>query len=828
MESRTKFLIVAGAAALMAGVLFAQQSDTVTNPLGNDPAAVAAGQQLYNGTCQACHGPAGQGDRGPALNTPTLAHGSDDGELFHTIRTGVPNSQMPPFPRLTDTQTWQLVSYIHSLQGITPAASASATNRTPVPGDVAAGETLFYGKAACATCHEINARGGITGPDLSNAGRLSAAALRQKIVDPNSALPPEPGAFGRGRAGGGGGGGFGRGGGAPTTLVVKTSDGKEIRGVRRNEDTFSVQMVDASGQLHLLDKQKVASVTVENKSLMPGDYSSRLSADEITNLVAYLHAQQGRDLNKASAQPMAGGVTVERLRNSKAEPHNWLMYWGDYQGTHYSSLNQITTANVKNLQGAWALPVPGTTTLETSPIVVDGVMYVTSSGDPLTVLALDARTGRQIWRYARPQKIKNPYEINPYNRGVSVLNNRLYVGTLDAALVSIDARTGLPLWETQVADSMEGHSITSPPLVVKDKVIVGITGGEFATRGFIQAFDAANGKSLWKFYTVPGPGEFGNDTWKGDSWKAGGSPTWLTGTYDPELNTVYWPVGNPAAQIDRSVRGDLDNLFSDSVVALNPDTGARKWHYQFTPNDGHDWDSVQDMILVDRVWRGQNRKLLLHADRNAHFYVLDRTNGTFLAGTPFAYQNWNKGFDEKGRPIPVPGSNSSAEGSFLVYPTLIGGTNYQSPSYSPLTGWLYLEYQEAGQQFQSAPATIERGRQYIGRAPGRGAPPARGPNDPAPNSGIKAIDPETGKMVWDFKTYQGSATNGVVATGGGVVFASGRDGNLIALDGKTGKHLWHFQTGGNNGASPISYAVNGRQYVTLAAGNTVYSFALPE
>jgi alcohol dehydrogenase (cytochrome c) len=375
---------------------------------------------------------------------------------------------------------------------------------------------------------------------------------------------------------------------------------------------------------------------------------------------------------------------------------------------------------------------------------------------------------------------------------------------------------------------MDGYSITSPPLVVKDKVIVGISGGEFATRGFIQAFDAAGGKALWRFNTIPGPGEFGNDTWKGDSWKTGGGASWLTGTYDPELNTIYWPVGNPASQIDRSVRGDLDNLFSASVVALDPDTGRRKWHYQFTPNDGHDWDSVQDMMLVDRAWRGQNRKLLLHADRNAHFYVVDRTNGSFLSGTPFAYQNWNKGFDEKGRPLPVAGSNSSAEGSFLVYPTLGGGTNFQSPSYSPLTGFFYLEYAEGGQQYVSAPAPVERGRQYIGRGGRTGGPPARGPNDPAPSAGIKAVNPEDGRTVWDFKLYQGSLTNGLMATGGEVVFGSTRDGNIVALDAKTGKHLWHFETGGNNAASPISYGIDGRQYIALAAGNTVFSFALPE
>src|SRR6185436_14780166 len=392
----------------------------------------------------------------------------------------------------------------------------------------------------------------------------------------------------------------------------------------------------------------------------------------------------------------------------------------------------------------------------------------------------------------------------------------------DAALVALDTRTGAVLWETQVADSLLGHSITSAPLVIKDKVLVGITGGEFGARGFLDAYDSATGKQLWRWYSVPAPGEFGNDTWKGDSWKLGGSPMWLTGSYDAELDTLYWTVGNPGPQIDRSVRGDGDNLFTDSVVALDPDTGQRKWHFQFTPNDGHDWDSTEDMMLVDRVWRGRNRKLLLHADRNGHFYVLDRTDGSFLAGTPFTHQTWNTGFDQKGRPIPVPGSNSSAEGSIFVYPTPGGATNFQSPSYSPITGLFYLEYSEAGAQYVSAPQVPEKGREYLGRAPARTA------KDPPPSAGIKAIDPETGKTVWDFKLFQGSLSNGVLATAGGVVFASSRDGNIIALDARTGKVLWHYQTGGNHAAAPISYAIDGRQYVALTAGNVLYSFALPE
>jgi alcohol dehydrogenase (cytochrome c) len=819
-----KFFVFA-AVAMTAGVLFAQQatvSDTVMNPMANSPTAVAEGQRIYNGTCQTCHGPSGAGDPGrggPPLNTSGLKNGDGDADLFRTIRNGVAGTQMPPYKGLRDEQIWQLVSFIRSLQGSEAAATPARGART-AEGDIEAGEALFFGKAACSNCHEVNARGGTIGPDLSNAGRLASAALRQKIVSPNDPLPPVPGARG---------GGGGRGAPPPVTIVARTREGAEIRGVRRNEDQFSVQMVDASGRLHLLDKLRLASVTVETRSLMPNDYGNRLSPDEITNIVAYLRMQEGRDLTKTISQPIAGGVTYERLLKAKAEPHNWLMYWGDYHGTHYSALKQITPANIRRLKAAWSFPIlGGNSVLEATPLVIDGVMYTTGSGNPATVTAIDARTGRQIWRWTRQQKIVNPYEINPFARGVAILGNRIFVGTLDGMLIAVDARTGQSLWETQVADTMEGSSITSPPVVLKDMVITGMTGGEYATRGFLDAYDAATGTRRWRFYTIPAPGEFGNDTWKGESWKTGGGPTWLPGSYDSDLNLIYWAVGNPAPEFDRVSRGEMDNLFTNAVVALDADTGKMKWHYQFTPDDGHDWDSVQDMMLVDRVWRGQNRKLLMHADRNGHFYVLDRTNGKFLSGTPFVYQNWNAGFDENGRPQHVPGSNSSAEGSFLVYPTLGGATNFQAPSYSPLTGWFYLAFQEGGQQYTSAPQQITRGQQYLGRGRAAGPPPARGPNQPAPNAGIRALDPETGKAMWSYKLYQGSITNGVLATGGNVLFVSSRDGNIIGLDAKSGQYLWHYQTGGNHQASPISYAIDGKQYVALAAGNVVFSFALEE
>ncbi len=686
--------IIAAVALTQTVVTTGQQSDRTRNPLSGDADAAARGAALYARSCQSCHGPEGQGDRGPAL-TGRLAHGDTDIDLFQTIRTGVPGTQMPPFGALADEQVWQLVVYVRTLA-------------PPARGDT----------------------------------------------------PP------------------------PVPIVLKTRDGQELRGTRLNEDTFSVQLVDGAGRWHFFDKATRAAYHVE-----------------------------------------FGPVTPARLEHAHNEPANWLMYWGDYQSTHYSALNEITTNNVHRLQTAWTFPLPGASALEATPLVVDGVMFVTQPG---VVVALDARTGRQLWRFNRTRKVTNPNELNPFNRGVAIAGDAVLFGTLDAALVAVDVHTGRLRWETQVADSLVGYSLTSAPLVVRDKVLVGITGGEFGARGFLDAYDVATGQRLWRWYAVPGPGEFGNDTWKGDSWQHGGSPMWLTGAYDPALNLVYWTVGNPGPQIDRSARGDLDNLFSDSVVAIDPDTGQRRWHYQFTPNDGHDWDSCQAVVLVDRMWHGQPRKLLLHADRNGFLYVLDRTTGAFLTAMPFVYQNWNAGFDERGRPRVIRGANSTPDGSYFVYPTLGGATNFQAPSYSPITQWLYLAYREGGQVYRSAAVPFEPGRQYIGRATATSTASAARPGEPAPSAGIKALDPETGKTMWDFPIFEGSLTNGVLATAGGVLFAAVRDGNLVALGAANGQPLWHFQTGARMAASPMSYAVNGRQFVAIAAGSALYAFTLAE
>ncbi len=777
-------------------VLFAQEhtQQNEKNPLAGNSAAITAGKRLYEQACQSCHGGEARGDRAPALVGGTYKHGSLDGEIFLSIRNGVPSTQMPPFKRLKTEQVWQLVSYLRSLNG---APIAASTERAT--GNLMAGEQLFFGKANCAACHEVNARGTNVGPDLSNAARYAADTLRQKILDPSTSMNPNA----RGRRRG------------ASVAVVKTKDGNTIRGLVRSEDTYSMVLADTTGKLHLLNKKNLAEVRYEAGSLMPNDYGKQLSEPELDNLIAFLKSCDGRDLAKTSNVEIPGGLSFDRIRNSAAEPHNWLTYWGDYQGKHYSALKQINTTNVQQLQARWAVQMPGDTLLETTPLVIDGVMY--TSGMPGDVYALDARSGLQIWKYSRKQKVTNPYESNRFNRGVAVLGNRVFFGTLDAALIALDARTGQPLWEVQVADTMQGFSITSPPLAVKDKIIVGVAGGEYGVRGFLDAYDAKTGKRLWRFYSTPGPGEFGNDTWKGDTWKLGGAATWLTGSYDPELDTVYWSIGNPGPDMDAEVRKG-DNLFSCSVVALDPNTGQRKWHYQFTPNDDHDWDANQDLILVDRVWQGQPRKLLIQANRNGFLYVLDRTNGQFLQATPFVKQTWNAGFDKNGRPKFAPNSGATPEGQ-EVFPSLVGGTNWQSPSLDPASNWLYLTFAESGNRYVRAETPYEPGKGYWG---GRTLPVE------GSYAGIRGIDTTTGERKWEHKISQGSLAAGVMASAGGIVFAGTREGNLIALESATGKLLWRFQTGGTIASAPISYAVDGKQFIALAAGGVLYSFALPD
>ncbi len=766
------------------------RAEAAKNPFAGNADAIAAGAKLYSQACLACHGAGGTGDRGPALTSLAKA----DGEVFITIRSGVRGTQMPAFASFSTDQTWQLISYIRSLAGKAPAPTMTSA----ASGDAATGKAILEGKGNCLACHMINGVGKSVGPDLSAAGKMSAQQIEAKLSNPT----PAQGGGGRGR-------GFQQ---RPATVIAKTRDGHEYRGAQKGIDSLTVQFVDTDGHYHSFDKSQLASLQIEAKSLMP----QTLSAPEIANVVAYLKTLNG-------STNLGTGLTWDRIRNAAKEPQNYLTYWGTLNGQHYSSLNQINTANVKNLQAKWAVPLFGDGIVESIPLVVDGIMYTSGPvAGTAEVRALDAKTGRTLWRYTRKQPVISQYEINKVNRGVSILGNRLFFGTLDAFIIALDVRTGALLWEHKLADTMLGYNVTSPPLVVKDKIVTGITGGEFGVGGaFVAALDPATGNELWRWNTIPGPGEFGHDTWEGDSWKHGGAPTWLTGTYDAELNTIYWPIGNPGPDINGDVRKG-DDLFSCSVVALDAETGKRKWHYQFTPNDTHDWDSTEDMVLVDRMWHGQNRKLLLHADRNGVFYVLDRENGKFLGAAPFVKASWVSGWDEQGRPITTENWRANPEGT-IVYPSLGGGSNFQSPSYSPLTGWMYMAYYDGPGRYSIGPAPFEEGKQFQGRGNGGGFG-----GIPAGTQGVMAFDPESMKPMWKFELQQNSLTSGVLATAGGILFAASAEGNFIALDAKTGKPLWHFGAGAALPSSPMSYSIDGKQYVAISSNNVLYSFALPE
>ena len=783
--------------------------DAMKNPFADNPQAAAAGKQLYQQTCQGCHGGEARGDRGPAL-TGGFQHGSTDTDLFQNVRTGIPGTQMPAFNQLPTDSVWRIITYLRTLDGNIHAKEEAT------PGDAKAGEQIASGKGKCLDCHEVNGRGSVFASDLSGAGANSAEFLRNWILHPGvaPAAAPRQSTQRAGQPRGGGGGNFGES--APVGETIKTRNGQEIQGMRIADDGFTLLLREQDGAVKTFDDSELLEKHEETKPLMPTDYRTRLSARELQDLVAYLKTLTERDPKKTAQADIPGGISAERLIQSVKEPQNWTSYWGNYNGWHYTPLDQITPANLNHLAPAWSVQMPGSVVLETTPLVVDGVMY--TSGMPGQVFALDAKTGQQIWKWERRLKKENPYMTNPYNRGVAVLGNRVYVGTLDAALVALDARTGRQLWEVPVADTMLGYTITAAPLAVKDKVYVGVAGGEFGIRGFLDAYDAKTGKRLWRFYTIPGPGEPGHDTWAGDSWKTGSGPTWLTGSYDPELNLLYWTTGNPSPALNPGPRGG-DNLYTCSVLAFDPDSGQMKWHYQFTPGDTHDWDANEDVILTDQVVDGVKRKVLIQANRNGMYYVLDRTNGKFLFAEPYVNETWNKGFDEDGRPIFTDAWKSSPQGT-VVAPTLVGGANWQNPSYDPDRSSLFVVGADGSQTYRSADTPYEPGRQYSGGGGGGGGSRA------SVTSSVEAIDTLTGKVRWRYPLIRRSYAIGVMATKSGLLFSATGEGNLIALDSKTGKSLWHYMASGNIADAPMSYAVDGRQYIAIGAGNVLYAFAL--
>jgi alcohol dehydrogenase (cytochrome c) len=498
---------------------------------------------------------------------------------------------------------------------------------------------------------------------------------------------------------------------------------------------------------------------------------------------------------------------------------DWPSYNGDYSGRRYTALRQITPANVRQLRVQWVFHSTNSDSLEVTPVVVHGVMYLTSGND---AFALDARTGRVLWHHQRALTEGLIDDASAHHsRGVGVWHTRVFMETDNAHLLCLDARSGSLIWEVAYADTRKNYGATSAPLIVRDKVIVGTSGGDDGVRGFLAAFDARTGKLAWRFWTIPAPDEPGGSSWPGDAYLHGGGTTWMPGTYDPELNLLYWGTSNPAPDFVGETRPG-DDLYTDCVLALDADTGKLVWHFQFTPHDLFDYDAAETPVLLDVALDGPPQRLLVEANRNGFFYVLDRTNGKFLGATPFVEKlNWATGIDERGRPR-LTGVHPTPQGT-RICPSMDGATNWYSPSYNPSTQLFYfLALERCDTYFSSARRqTYRPGRTYystgaerIPREPGRKV--------------LLAYSVATRKLVWRYpQVGEGHSWGGTMATASGLVFFGDDAGEFEAVDAQSGRPLWHLNTGQVVHASPMSYAVDGIQYVALASGSDVFSFALP-
>lgn len=507
-------------------------------------------------------------------------------------------------------------------------------------------------------------------------------------------------------------------------------------------------------------------------------------------------------------------------REDTIEPFvDWSSYNGSATSNRHSPIDQIDRNNVDQLTTEWFFPIHDMRMVEGTPVVIAGVMYVTAANQ---VYALDAATGREIWRYSQPRTeglVGDP--AIGLNRGVAVREDLLFTVTDHAHVIALDRFTGELVWDAEMADYRDHYGAVAAPLVVDDLVIAGISAGDTGLRGFLDAYHAVTGERAWRFWTIPAPGEPGSETWGDpDVLRRGCGATWLTGSYDAELDLLYWPTGNPCPDLNGERRPG-DNLYTNSVVALTPRTGALEWYFQFTPHDTHDWDAQEPLLLIDEEFQGRPRKLLIQGNRNGFFYVLDRTNGQFLLGEPFVNQTWAAGMDDSGRPIVLPGSDPTDAGSD-VCPAIRGATNWWATSYHPGTKLFYLLAHESCMTYTKNDRDWQRGRSWLGGTVRLA--------DGSPNQKfIRAIDIQTGRTVWSYaQTGKAQTYSGVLSTDGDLVFFGEDSGAFAALDARSGTPLWHFQANQDWKASPMTYMVGGRQYVAIASGLGFWAFALPD
>jgi len=766
--------------SLLCGVAFSQNTSSPSN-------SVEAGRSRFNVRCAGCHGKDGLGgERAPAIGHSWRGVSESETALRELISKGISESGMPAF-NVPAGELEQLVLFVRSR--ILPLG------KTAMSGDSRAGEALFFGKARCSECHMVWGKGSVNGPDLTESARhLTLADIETTLRTPDSRSIT----------------GY-------QVAIIQLVKGGEIRGFVRNESGDDLQMQGFDGRLHLLRKSDITRIERQPGSYMPPWTGT---ADETGDLLAFLsHAPETKASSVAPLTELPGRVSWQEVAHPK--PGDWPTYHGQLGGNRYSELEQVTPRNVRNLAPKW-IYTPGNGAgrgLEVTPVVVGGVMYVTRVN---SVYALDARSGRQIWQYTRPP---SPGLVGDaasgINRGVAVLDDRVFFVTDNAHLLALHRLNGALLWDTEMADSKKHYGSTSAPLVVGDLVIAGVSGGDEGVRGQLNAFRASTGEHAWRFWSIPAPGDPEAATWLGRALEHGCGATWLTGTYDSETDTLIWPIGNPCPDFNGDERKG-DNLYTDSVVALDPKSGRLKWHYQFTPHDLHDWDATETPMLVDLDYQGATRKVLLQGNRNGFFYVLDRINGKFLAASPFVKKlTWAKAIGADGRPILGEGWKPTVEGTEIC-PSMDGASNWMSTAYHPGTGLFYLLALEKCNIFSKNSEWWKQGESFYGGA-------ARPVASEQPRKYLRAMDPQTGKIVWEYdQVGAGEAWGGLIATAGGLIFFGNDDGSFSALDARSGQPLWHFPLGARWHSSPMTYTVDGKQYIAVAVNSSIVAFGLTE
>ena len=767
-------------------------------------AAQETGKRQYVERCAGCHGEDGSGGgHGPSIvNVPRPKATSVDA-VREVILKGIPQGGMPAF-KVSRDEADAIASFVMTLKAPVPLSSTTAS---PVSGDPVAGEHFFRGNGHCSDCHMVRGQGGILGPDLSSIGRdRQPAQIEQALTNPGASASTSRGGN-RGR----------RGSDVQSypAVTVKLNDGRSLRGIAKSESNFELELLGSDNKLHLFRKDQAAEI-VREKSLMP---KTEATPEEMRNLMAYLTRllPDAEAPSHFSTGAIGEGISFSDVAYPK--PGSWPTYNGNESGNRFSPLDQIQTGNVEHLAPKWMFTIPGAPrALEVTPVVVDGVMYVTSVNE---AYALEARTGREIWHYSRPRSQGLAGDAaSGINRGVAVLGDRVFMVSDNAHLYALHRLTGQMLWDIEMADSRQNYGSTSAPLVVNDLVIAGVSGGDEGVRGFLDAYKASTGEHVWRFWTVPSAGEPGSETWDARALEHGCGATWFTGTYDPEAQTLYWPTGNPCPDYNGDLRKG-DNLYTASVLALDPATGKLKWYYQFTPHDLHDWDATETPVLVDAQFRGANRKLLLHGNRNGFFYVLDRLTGKVLLAEPFVKKvTWASGIGPDGRPVLLPGNEPTVEGQ-LVCPSVAGAANWPSSAYSPPTGLFYMFAEESCNIYSKKDESWEAGKSFYGGGT------RRAPSNDSGGKFLKAIDIQTGKIQWEIPNIGGGIlASGLMATAGNLIFYGDGYGAFVAVDARNGKTLWHFNTGQSFKAGPMTYTIDGTQYVGMVAGNVVLAFSL--